>query len=309
MSVVPFSLTIEPLKKLLVINVLGDLEVEMIEPQIYSDPVHGDLLRVLLYRKDKMVDVYYQKGLPFNPNKFSIGEGLGYYGETNFVHKHFEIDDCGVDLNLSFLDKNRRVVEVIIKETIKSKARFPFLAPVGKDIKDPDRFFLVDMMDFGFVKREGTLVRVVIDGKSLKLENFPIPFGGKKVYFARYSSKLLIGELNSSLTSLKDAKLSANVDGMVAEIRFPEDAKSNIWEYYSDDKKITGGSYNCKRVGDKVEVVINVEEKWRPSKLPFAFSLFTFVVSSFRTWPTLYTWKGSIDLNDLSVKGHWIKRK
>jgi hypothetical protein len=53
MSIIPFNLTIEPLRKLLVINVLGDNEVVMIEPQIYRNSENRDLLRVLMYRKDK----------------------------------------------------------------------------------------------------------------------------------------------------------------------------------------------------------------------------------------------------------------
>ena len=76
MSIIPFNLTIEPLRKLLVINVLGDNEVVMIEPQIYRNSENRDLLRVLMYRKDKKVDVYFQKGLVFDPDKFSIGEGV-----------------------------------------------------------------------------------------------------------------------------------------------------------------------------------------------------------------------------------------
>lgn len=287
MSIIPFNLTIEPLKKLLVINVLGDNEVVMIEPQIYRNSENRDLLRVLMYRKDKKVDVYFQKGLVFDPDKFSIGEGLGHYGEVGFLEEKFEIDQCGVDLRLKFYDKHNR---------------------------------LVDMLDFGFVKRDGTFVQIMIDGISLKLENFPIPFGGKKVYFARYSSILLIGEINASLKSLGESNLIATVGGTTAEIRFDVptvgldglndgESKEGRWEYLSDSKKITGGLYCYTRRGEYVDVLINVREKWNPGKLPIAFTLFTKIVSSFRTWPTLYQWKGSVDLRDLSVKGGWHKKK
>lgn len=320
MSIIPFNLTIEPLRKLLVINVLGDNEVIMIEPQIYRNSENRDLLRVLMYRKDKKVDVYFQKGLVFDPDKFSIGEGLGHYGEVGFLEEKFEIDQCGVDLRLKFYDKHNRLIDIVIKETIPTKSRFPFLAPVGKDISNPDRFFLVDMLDFGFVKRDGTFVQIMIDGISLKLENFPIPFGGKKVYFARYSSKLLIGEINASLKSFGESNLIATVDGTTAEIRFDVptvgldglndgESKEGRWEYLSDSKKITGGFYCYTRRGEYVDVLIDVCEKWKPGKLPIAFTLFTKIVSSFRTWPTLYQWKGSVDLRDLSVKGGWHKKK
>lgn len=176
------------------------------------------------------------------------------------------------------------------------------------------------MLDFGFVKRDGTFVQIMIDGISLKLENFPIPFGGKKVYFARYSSKLLIGEINASLKTLGETNLIATVDGTTAEIKFDVptvgldslndgESKEGRWEYLSDSKRITGGLYCYSRRGDNVEVLIDVGEKWKPGKLPIAFTLFTKIVSSFRTWPTLYQWKGSVDLRDLSVKGGWHKKK
>jgi hypothetical protein len=54
--------TVAPMEKLLVATFRGDPEFEAIEPQVFNDPVNGTGMRVLRYRKDGTVDVYWQPG-------------------------------------------------------------------------------------------------------------------------------------------------------------------------------------------------------------------------------------------------------
>ncbi|MBN1198618.1 MAG: hypothetical protein JXA23_04630, partial [Bacteroidales bacterium] len=59
----PLRLSREPLKRLLVATIKDDPEYEAIEPQLFDNSIPGQGLRVLMYRKDKKVDVYWQPGV------------------------------------------------------------------------------------------------------------------------------------------------------------------------------------------------------------------------------------------------------
>lgn len=58
--VLPIRLGIDPMEKLLVASFKGDPEFEGFEPQVFDDPINGKGMRVLRYRKDGKVDVYWQ---------------------------------------------------------------------------------------------------------------------------------------------------------------------------------------------------------------------------------------------------------
>jgi hypothetical protein len=152
--VIPFRIGIEPMKRLLIASFEKDADYEAIEPQLFDDDINGKGLRVLVYRKDKMVDVYFEKGIKINQETFSIGDGgLGLLKESIIEPNIFEIDHNGVNLHIGFTDKNGEVVELKIKESKTSKKRINFLAPVGNDIKSPKQLFLAYMEEFDFVLR------------------------------------------------------------------------------------------------------------------------------------------------------------
>jgi hypothetical protein len=51
---------------------------------------------------------------------------------------------------------------------------------------------------------------------------------------------------------------------------------------------------------------LDVLEKWKPEKLPFAVQILTTVVRMFRTWPPTYRWRGTVNTNDKpSLTGKW----
>lgn len=45
------------MKRLIIASFEKDADYEAIEPQLFDDDINGKGLRVLVYRKDKMVDV------------------------------------------------------------------------------------------------------------------------------------------------------------------------------------------------------------------------------------------------------------
>ncbi len=213
------------------------------------------------------------------------------------------------------------------------------MAPVGNDVERPTKLFLVLLQEFNFVKREGTDIKITIGDRKLSPARFPINREGKKVYFARYASKLAIGEINSAPHDLlvfeqtegafnqgihnvvidQSKKISeywieysnekiklSFVEGFPNPMTLANNKKVKVhWHYDVSGTIITGGTYSLFRSNDLVKTEINVTKKWKPQNLPFNLRAFVFFVRSFRTWPTTYKWEGHINLKNLSLQGQW----
>lgn len=340
--VFPFNLKNELMQRLIIIDFDNDPEYISIEPQFFDDPENGKGLRILLYRKDSKVDVYYEPGVVFDPHSFKIGGGLGVYVEKNMNSSYFLYNSQGIDLHVEFIDILNRKIEINIQEKAKNTKMFPFLAPVGKDVVSPDKLLLVYMNEFGFLKIEGTILSVTIGNRELIPAKFPIKWDGEKVFFARYSSNLSIGILNAEGSHPMISNLSNgfnqigpysiildeknqitsywiynnnNKIELSFEKGFPNlisiDKKRKIkggWRYSVSGQMITGGTYSLCRNGDNIDISCDVTKKWKPKSLPLSFKIFTYIVRSFRIWPTTYKWEATLNLANYSMNGAW-KRK
>ncbi len=326
----PFRIGVEPMKRLLIASFDNHDEYEAIEPQLFDDAINGTGIRVLVYRRDKLVDVYYQKGVRINWDTFSIGSGIDTRLETIIEPSVFQISDGGVNLHVVFTDKHKRVVELKICEKTTSKKRLTFLAPVGNDITQPKQLFLAFMKEFDFVARANTLFYAKVGDIELKPSGFPISRNGKRVFFARYSNKPIVGTLNpvtaSPLIVPYRGEFSLFTDGM--NITFGPNGVTSIsmvyegvdicvdfekgvpnlfelkekilysdnWTYRIDNQVVTGGEFRLRRTMSLVKMQLDINKEWVPKGLPFSFRLFTYFASFFRKWPTTYYWEGSIDL-------------
>ena len=56
------------MERLLVVNFKGDPDHTGHEPQLLNNPINGKGIRILCYRKDKKVDIYWQKGVNIDIN-------------------------------------------------------------------------------------------------------------------------------------------------------------------------------------------------------------------------------------------------
>lgn len=340
--VIPFLIGVEPMKRLLIADFENDNEYTAIEPQLFDDEINGKGLRILVYRTDKFVDVYHQKGVRINQETFNIGEGIGVLQEKIIEPDLFRINQNGVNLHVAFRDKKDRLIEMKIKESATSNKRLSFLAPVGNDIKHPKQLFLAYMKDFDFVLKKNTVFYAKVGDRILKPSNFPLLRNGKKVFFARYSNNPEVGTLNPpmNLPLVLDSVESGRVEAAGLSVQFrdekvisikPKGNDKNIsvefpdgmpnlidlqegtdyegkWTYKTDNHIITGGTYNFLRIGEKIDVQINVTRKWIPQNLPISLNLFTFFVKIFRTWPATYFWKGRVDLSDgMTMSGEWYR--
>jgi hypothetical protein len=342
--ILPIRLGIDPMEGLLVADFKGDPEFRGIEPQVFDDPTNGKGMRVLRYRKDGKVDVYWQPGVRVDKSTFTVGSGIGDFEEVKIKPARLEITWHYVNLHMAFTDAQGRDVELFICEDIHKKRGFPLLAPVGADIRKPRQLFLVYMPCIDLVRRAGSFVKGRIGDRKLRPASLPILLDWQRVLFIRYAAKPVISTLNPPMSKPLIVDMSvpgkADVDGkmIVADEKgsitrictgresgrvemdflpsFPNlpdipqgGSPAGRWSIRIMGVVITGGSYRASREGDRVSVELDVTEHWKPSCLPFAMELFTRIVPMFRTWPASYRWQGVVELGAKPVmSGTWERK-
>ncbi len=341
---VPFRVGVDPMERLLVATFKGDPEFEGIEPQVFDDAVNGKGMRVLRYRKDGRVDVYWQPGVRVDRSTFVVGAGIGDFAEAAIEPARFEITERGVDLHVAFTDAQARKVELRIREDAPGKRGFPLLAPVGADIEKPLQLFLVYMPDIDLVRRAGSLVEGRIGDRALRPTSLPMLLHGRRVWFIRYVARPIIATLNPPMNrpvifelaapgsiEVDGTSIVADGDGCVTRISaghaprrvdvaflpgFPNlldlsdgGSASGRWSIRITGLPITGGSYRASREGGRVAVELDVTEHWKPSGLPLSMGLFTRVVRKVRTWPSTYRWRGVVELGSApAMSGVWERK-
>ncbi len=172
--VLPIQLGIDPMERLLVATFKGDPEFEGFEPQVFDDSVNGRGMRVLRYRKDGKVDVYWQPGVRVDMTTFAVGAGIGDFAEVTIEPVRFKITECGVDLHVAFTDEQGRKVELRVQEDTRGKRSFPlnwhrvwFVRYVPQSIigtlnPPMSRPVFIELPAPGSVEVEG--MKVVVDG-------------------------------------------------------------------------------------------------------------------------------------------------
>ena len=342
--IIPIRLGIDPMERLLVASFKGDPEFEGFEPQVFDDPINGKGMRVLRYRKDGKVDVYWQPGVQVDKSTFTVGVGIGDFVETTIEPAQFEINERSLDLHVAFTDAQGRKVELRVHEDTHGKSGFPLLAPVGADVEKPPRLMLVYMPSIDLVRRSVSLVEGRIGDRILRPASLPILLNWHRVWFVRYVPRPIIGILNPPMSRPVVVELptpgSTEVEGMTVVVDgggsvtristgqepcrveidffpgFPNlldlasgGSAAGRWSIRIANIPITGGSYSASREDDRVAVELDVTENWKPSGLPLSMELFTRVVQMFRTWPATYRWRGVVDLGEAPImSGVWERK-
>ncbi len=343
--VLPIRLGIDPMERLLVASFKGDPEFEGLEPQVFDDPINGKGMRVLRYRKDGKVDVYWQPGVRVDRNTFAVGAGIGDFAETTIEPAHFEITKSSLDLHVAFTDAQGRKVELRVHEDAPGKNGFPLLAPMGADVEKPPKLMLVYMPSIDLVRRSGSLVEGRIGDHTLRPASLPVLLNWHRVWFVRYVPMPIIGTLNPPMSQPVVVELpapgSAEFEGMTVVVDgdgsvtwisagheprkvevgffpgFPNlleipdhSSAAGRWTIHIARVKITGGLYSASREGDRVAVELDVTEPWKPSGLPLSMELFTRIVPMFRTWPATYRWQGVVELGAKTImSGAWERKR
>src|SRR5512133_882950 len=133
----PFRLQIDPMVRLLVIDIKGNPEFSGIEPQVFDDAINGKGMRIIRYRNNGQVYVYWQTGVQVDRNKFVIGNGTSDFVETEISPSLFEITPQGISLDSAFTERQRRKNQLTLQESSSNKQGFPLLAPISANIEHP----------------------------------------------------------------------------------------------------------------------------------------------------------------------------
>lgn len=337
----PFKLKIAEMKHLLLINIEKDPDeiYTGFEPQVFDDNENGKGLRILAYRKDGYVDLYQERSLKGQIDKLNVvGKGLGELVNLNLEKSNFSITEYGLDLHLDFVDKLDRKVTLKIRENSLKKAKpFDLLAPVGTSSENPVYLPIFFLYGFYFVRKKGTEVSIQIGNRTHKLDGFPIPIDGNRIYFTRYGKAPVLGEFNKAENGeLKPLKVDGNkavseygeiydletkgdicaiksifVEGEqkdikvefippIKEITSIEDEEVNYGEFLiSSDNSIgtIAGEYKISRVKDDIKVIMTPSKGWKPNEKRGMIKFIYLVAKPFKEWPKTYEWNANIKLD------------
>ncbi|MCA9662801.1 MAG: SRPBCC family protein [Myxococcales bacterium] len=338
---IPLSLRVIPRRRLLLFNIVDDPRYEGAEIQEFDDPEQGRGLAVLLFRRDRKVDVYREAGVRLVRDEFAVGAGVGEFVEAAMGRRRFELREDGAHVDVALTDVHGDRVEIMIEEE-DPRARHPetLLAPVSADIDEPRALLLVYLGGFDFVHRAGRF-DVRVGGEAREVATMSVPIDLAWVYMARYSSRPVVVEFAGGAPEVprplptadalppgQGAELTADgaISALTAEaaghraripftpplpdLRRLAGAAEGAWRIdIDDDAEVVAGVYRVQRSGDEVEVAVDVTRGWHPHGQKPSFAVLTAVMRFFRTWPKSYRWRGRVRLGGdaPTVCGRWIR--
>lgn len=322
----PFSLRVDEIAGMLNCELAGHPVYDGIELQRFDDAVHGSGLLVFLGRRDSgRIDFYVERGLRVDRDSYAIGGGIGSWNETVFDADRLVFADDGVSAEVRFIDVDGRTVEVSVDDRDgRRRRRGGLLAPVGATTVHPRSLLLVWMPAFDLVRRRGAAPVVRIDGEQVDIGALP---GGwlHRRHLVKVAAPVVTVELNrtegdvpADLTSHAGQEVRFDAAGRLADVAaihaghtarlvcepglpdlaaLPEGGHvQGRWHVAVDAARLTGGVWSARRAGAQVTLALDVDERWRPGRLPWLMRLVTTVVPVFRRWPTTYRWRADLRL-------------
>ncbi len=315
----PFVLRADVLDRMLNLEIADDPFYAGLEIQGLDDPRHGTGVVVFFERKpDRKIDVYYERGLQLEPERYAIGGGLGEWVETDFDQARLSVAADGIDAEARFTDIQGRPIELRIADRHRRRRWAAFLAPGGAAISDPTSLPLWWMTRFDLLRRSRPAPVIRIDGRDATAGRLPAERLMRR-RLIKVAADLCLVDLNPAgadpgtsdnqiVTSARGVEtITADAGDHSVTVRFdppfPDLAtaphlEGGAWQLTIDSQPIIGGTWTAVRDGDAVRVGIDVTQGWRPRELPMLMSMVTRVLPVFRTWPTTYRWRGSVRSGD-----------
>ncbi len=332
---VPITLELSPIRRLLLFDLADDPTYATLEPQIVDDPA-GDVLLLLAYRHDGHMELYLPSGRHIDPVGYAgLGKGLlgSYQGE--FEQARFEVTSEGLQLEFAFTASNGRRFDLHLHEHLAGpRDRIATLAPVGGTFETPEFFPFLWLPGLSFVPVRGTEVDVRVDGEARSISRLPLPLGGRRCYMARYDPDVLVCLLNpesAQVAKRVPARVTAQPRVRGVEVVDTEDGlgiravrvgrgghtcaavlepplpdvrssrgstqRSGSILLQADDRTQLRGRYALTRTAERVDLVIEGFGPWRArTRRPLLAVLFCLPV--FRRWPTTYRGQATLDLTD-----------
>lgn len=335
----PFSLRVGEMACMLNFELADHPVYEGGELQWFDDDDHGTGLLVFLSRRGtRAVDYYVQRGLRIDRAGYALGGGTGSWHEIDFDVARLVVADDGVDAEARFADEDGRRIEVRVDDR-DGRTRRPggLLAPVGAGIERPVSLLLVWMPRFDLVRATGAPPVIRIDGIDAVTGRLPALRLHRR-HLVKYASPVVTVEVNrdgdlpapdagaAGRALGTDAAgdllvLATERSGHRAELRFSPafphvtplaqgQARTGRWHVQVDGTRLTGGSWSVLRRGSGICVALEVDERWRPGRLPWLMRLVTTVVPVFRSWPTTYRWTAQLRLDQTPTgTAHWERTR
>jgi hypothetical protein len=213
---------IDPMDRLFLVNFGDDPIYEGVELQTFPGADGGPpAARVLLWRADT-VDVYDPPDRTFDEDVDRRGlEALLSPREVTLQRTDFDyrfgITEHGLDAALRIRDREGRLVEVEVVETRGEPVIGGLIAPVGATSASPDYLPLFFLDEFALVKRGGTRVRILVDGRERSPSKMTRLMKGPASYFTRYSNRVVLAHWNERRdTVLEPVPLSPGTEAVEA---------------------------------------------------------------------------------------------
>lgn len=331
---VPISLSLSPIRRLLIVDIADDPTYRTLEPQILDGP-DGDDLVLLAYRHDDHVELYVPSDCDVDASGYDgLGKGLAGIHRTEFDAARFEVTDDGLQLDLSLAAPDGRRFDLRIHEHLAGpRDRFPVLAPVGGTFDAPAFFPFLWLPGMSFVPVRGTEVHVRVDGQARSVPRLPLPIGGRRCLMARYDPDVMVCQLNLDSvhtptrvsTPLAGGAPDPGIDIVavdgghgIAAVRVARGShtctavldpplpdlqalpnptrRSGAILLQADHSTELRGRYEITRDDGLIDLVIEDFGPWR-TRLRRPFLALLFHLPIFRRWPTTYRWQATLDVS------------
>ena len=336
---VPITLKLGSIRRLLVIDVDDDPTYRTLEPQVLDGPDGG--VALLAYRHDGHVELYAEPHVRVDPAGYDgLGKGLLGIHHTEFRAARFEVTDDGLKVDVAFTAPNGRRIDLRMHEHLSGpRDGFPVLAPVGGSFDSPAFFPFIWLPGLSFVPVRNTEVLLRVDGEQRSIPRLPLPLGGRRCLMARYDPDVMACELNPTRsTDLPQVPVHGTAEagaervdvtdvdgrrglaavwvrreghtcGVVLEPPLPDITDLSPGERHEGALRLRAdasveleGRYALHRVDDRIHLEVDGIGPWRTrQRRPLLAVLFRLPI--FRRWPTTYRWQATLDLADGSVPG------
>lgn len=346
--VIPFGLKYIPMKKLAIINFekKPDKVYIGLEMQYFDGDLYGKGYRIIAYRCDGYVDVYDDISLNYiEEETFDVtGKGLCERKRVVIENPVFQIKDGCLLVSFKFIDKNGRTITAKITEHSTQKTKgLNLLAPIGSSTENPSYLPLFFLYDFDFVRKHNTYTELIIDGKIIKQDSFPIPVPKdfQRRYYSRYTLDCQIIEFASAKSCILNEYIP-DASGFVAHglvkyqyskgklqkiilehpnhpiyidfgLGFPDVRNLDDHKEYVDVFKINAGvdmgslsgKYSVKKEDDTAKIQLIPTGGWSPVPNSLLTKIMFSKKSVFCNWPKTYRYTQNINIGNLYSVSNW----
>lgn len=330
--VIPFSLSLQPVERLFIVDLAGHPSVASLEVQRLAAPGMGSGLRLLRFRHDGLVDVLTQTPGDLPPLAAPVNRGHGMVATVQFTRDRFDTRE-GLDLDVELRDPAGSVWSLRVSAEARVSGREgPFLAPVGAAVASPDRLFAVEMLDFDMLDERRSHVAIQQDRHTYEVARLPRVLTIRPILLARWASEVVAADLmvgaNPPVSTLEspgaglyvtpcgtvevspETRITAITAGegrRQAALLFPSGlasldllpqgtAPEVPWVFEVAGDKVASGRLAMHRNGDNIRLRLLPEAGWTPSCPRPLVRMITTLQPFMRRWPTTYRWNAELSL-------------